>query len=214
MGWSNNAAGSWAFLNLKSKQRLRRSQWVKMVTTEEIVKQMNAYDGLEPEEAVAVPVEQVEPEEQQPEVVEAGNEEEHETPSGSLEGVALAKDEECPELEPQGEDNESDDKVEDKEEEKKSPEVRRSERIRVGVDKPKRYAVATVKLRSGNHNSEDRNEKIQEAQRVEIMQVFKELDALEPLKKEAVPQGIRALGTHLFTIKKLTASGEHEKFKS
>jgi hypothetical protein len=40
----NNAAGSWAFLNLKSKQWLRRTEWIKMVTNEEIIKQMNAYD--------------------------------------------------------------------------------------------------------------------------------------------------------------------------
>jgi hypothetical protein len=82
------------------------------------------------------------------------------------------------------------------------------------VDKPKRHAVATVKLRSGKHNSKDRNKKIEEAQRVEIKQVLEELDALEPLKKEALPQGIKALGTHLFTIEKFTASGEPEKFKS
>jgi hypothetical protein len=44
--------------------------------------------------------------------------------------------------------------------------------------------------------------------------VLEELDALEPLKKEALPQGIKALGTHLFTIEKFTASGEPEKFKS
>jgi hypothetical protein len=37
-----------------------------MVTTEENIKQMNAYDGLELEAAIAVLVEHVEPEEQQP----------------------------------------------------------------------------------------------------------------------------------------------------
>jgi hypothetical protein len=44
--------------------------------------------------------------------------------------------------------------------------------------------------------------------------VFEELDALEPLKREAIPQGVKALGTHLFTVEKFTASGELEKFKS
>jgi hypothetical protein len=83
----NNAAGSWAFLNLKSKQRLRRSQWIEMVTNEEIVKQMNAYDGLELQDVVAVPVEHVEPEEQQSSEAEAGNKGEQGTPAGSLKGV-------------------------------------------------------------------------------------------------------------------------------
>jgi hypothetical protein len=105
---------------------------------------------LEPEEAVAAPVEQVVPEEQLPQQAEAGNKGEQGTPAGSLEGVTLAQDEYCPELEPQGDGDESDDKAE----EEKSPEVHQSERIRVGVDKPKQYAL-------GNHNSEERNEKIQ-----------------------------------------------------
>jgi hypothetical protein len=104
----------------------------------------------------------VEPEEQQFGEAEARNEGELETPEGSLEGVTLAQGEECPELEPQGDDDESDDEAE--EEETVLPEVRRSERIMAGVEKPKRYAVATVKLQSGQHNSEDRNKKIEEAQ--------------------------------------------------
>jgi hypothetical protein len=176
---------------------------------------MNAYDGLEPEEAVAAPVEQVVPEEQLPQQAEAGSKGEQGTPAGSLEGVTLAQDEDCPKLEPQGDGDESDDKAEEEE----SPEVHQSERIRVGVDKPKQYVVATVKLQLGNHNSEERNEKIQQAQQAEIKQVFEELDALEPLKRGPlkrgdIPQGIKALGTHLFTVEKFTASGEHEKFKS
>jgi len=58
-----------------------------MVTNEEIVKQMNAYDGLELQDVVAVPVEHVEPEEQQSSEAEAGNKGEQGTPAGSLEGV-------------------------------------------------------------------------------------------------------------------------------
>jgi hypothetical protein len=127
-----------------------------MVTNEEIVKQMNAYDGLEMQDVGAVPVEQIELEEQQSGEAEARNEGERVTPAGSLEGVTLAQDEECPELEPQGDDDESDDEAE---EDTELPKVRRSEIIKAGVEKPKRYAVATVKLRSGKHNSEDRNKK-------------------------------------------------------
>ena len=44
--------------------------------------------------------------------------------------------------------------------------------------------------------------------------MFEELDALEPLKREVIPQGVKALGTHLFTVVKFTASSEPEKFKS
>jgi hypothetical protein len=38
----NNASGSWAFFNLITRQRIRRSQWQKMVTTKGIIGQMNA----------------------------------------------------------------------------------------------------------------------------------------------------------------------------
>jgi hypothetical protein len=44
----SNMAGSWAFINLVLKSIIRRSQWVKMVTTDKIVSRMNSFD---PEEA-------------------------------------------------------------------------------------------------------------------------------------------------------------------
>jgi hypothetical protein len=34
-------------MNLKTKQRIRRTQWVKMVTTEVIIAVMNAFDDTE-----------------------------------------------------------------------------------------------------------------------------------------------------------------------
>jgi hypothetical protein len=40
----NNAAGLWAFRNLLMKQRIHHSQWLKMVTTDKIVAQMNAFN--------------------------------------------------------------------------------------------------------------------------------------------------------------------------
>jgi hypothetical protein len=40
----NNMTGSWTFLNLSTKQYIRRSQWQKMQTMESIISQMNAFD--------------------------------------------------------------------------------------------------------------------------------------------------------------------------
>jgi hypothetical protein len=37
-----NAAGSWTFLNLKTNKNVRRTNWVKMVTNELVIKSMNA----------------------------------------------------------------------------------------------------------------------------------------------------------------------------
>ena len=37
---------------------------------------------------------------------------------------------------------------------------------------------------------------------------------MEPIKKKDIPEGFKALGTHLFTVEKFTADGTHDKFKS
>jgi hypothetical protein len=53
----NNSTGSWVFLNLQTKQQVRRSQWQKMVTTKLVIEQMNAYDP----EAATSTIEAVQP---------------------------------------------------------------------------------------------------------------------------------------------------------
>jgi hypothetical protein len=40
----HNSTGSWEFMNLKTKKRIRRSQWTKMVTTENIIDIMNFFE--------------------------------------------------------------------------------------------------------------------------------------------------------------------------
>jgi hypothetical protein len=133
----NNAAGSWAFFNLITRQRIRRSQWQKMVTTEGIIGQMNGLSEevrlreddvrqdigetkqvremqwQEQERATIVRTEEVQP-------IEGP---EQGVPLGSAEGatVSESQERECPELVPQEEDDDSDDEMEvdgEKEEEK------------------------------------------------------------------------------------------------
>jgi hypothetical protein len=48
----------------------------------------------------------------------------------------------------------------------------------------------------------------------EIKQVFEELKALEPVDRKEIPEGIKPLDCHLFTMEKFDASGQHEKYKS
>jgi hypothetical protein len=43
----NNATGSWAFLSLATLRRIRRTQWTKMVMTEELTAKVNAIGGAE-----------------------------------------------------------------------------------------------------------------------------------------------------------------------
>jgi hypothetical protein len=129
--------------------------------------------------------------------------------------IDKSKDQECPELVPQIKEDDSDDEMEiDEEEEQEIIAPHRSERIRRGVDKPSRYAAATVKLREGGHNEEKKNAEIRAAKMAEIKQVFEELQALEPVDKEKIPEGIKPLGCHLFMVEKFDANGPHEKYKS
>lgn len=111
----NNVTGSWAFLNMKLKQQICRSQWVKMVTTDEIIKQMNAYDGIEGQDAAIAPVEQELQEALAPQEADAVNTAQGAEAVGSLEGVVKAQNgDDCPELEPQNKEEESNDEAEER----------------------------------------------------------------------------------------------------
>jgi hypothetical protein len=88
-------------------------------------------------------------------------------------------------------------------------EVRRSARIGAGIKKPERYAMATVGI-----TASERAKKTKAAEVAEIKQVFEELQALQPVERKDLPEGVKALGSHLFTVEKFTADGQHNKFKS
>jgi hypothetical protein len=99
-------------------------------------------------------------------------------------------------------------------EEQKSPEtggppVRRSERIAAGVQPPERYAHASF---VGKERWLE--DKAKEAIKGEISQLFKELKALEPVKKESIVAGACILTCHMFLVEKFLASGEFDKVKA
>jgi hypothetical protein len=78
----------------------------------------------------------------------------------------------------------------------------------------KRCMVATERIKGGNHNDATKIEKIRGAKMAEIKQEFEELQVLELVEKIDNPRNMKPLGSHLFTIKKFTATGDHDKFKS
>ena len=56
---SNNSTGSWEFINLKTKMRIRRLHWVKMKTSDLIINIMNHFKdkvGMMPQEVEQTPV--------------------------------------------------------------------------------------------------------------------------------------------------------------
>jgi hypothetical protein len=215
-----NATGSWVFLNLVTKKRVRRSQWKRMMATEEFIVKMKAFVEVVDETLTETNQlsDQIGQQEEQPIDVtreESAEAEASDDPSGDL---GEGGNNEVPALVPQ-EDEESDDEAEESEDEEDSDEaeseqtMRRSERIRAGVKRPDRYAVHT-KLRQGKHNSDAINDSIEAAEREEIKLVFEELKAVEVVRKEDIPVGIPAFNSHLFTIEKFKADGSHDKYKS
>jgi hypothetical protein len=112
----NNAAGSWAFMNLKTKQRIRRTQWVKMVTTEVIIAVLNAFDDAEEGRQMEDSVKQVDAVPEKADVAEPEKDAASPSPenAGVAEGLTMGVDD-FPELIPQEEDD-SDDEAEEEEE--------------------------------------------------------------------------------------------------
>jgi hypothetical protein len=227
-----NATGSWIFYSLESQKRLRRTTWKKMVTSEDIVKRMNALvEGSSEEngetvekvlgEQIAekeIAVDPVGPDEAPSEdpVLEEPREEPSEDLISDLENRN-----DVPELEPAG-DDESDDEAEDdetsdsedeEEQDISGQQLRRSERLRARTRRPVRYAVHT-KLKAGSHNDEEINTMIAKAEKEEIELVFQDLKAVQIVRKEEIPNGVPTFGTHLFTIEKFKADGSTDKCKS
>jgi hypothetical protein len=214
----NNVAGSWAFLSLMSKQRIRRSQWTKMVTTEEMVNRMNAMDGMDEtptkdDENVTTEREELPPSQQEAGILEGVDE--GATDDMQPSPAEVHDDPGCPDLVDQS-DGESDDEGDEEEEEAEEVQrtVRRSERIREGVAKPERYAAVTRKVRQAAKDDEQKAEEVKKAKITEIKQVFEELQALQPVEKAKIPANVKPLGSHLFTVEKFTATGQHDKYKS
>jgi hypothetical protein len=201
----NNEVGSWAFLNLVSKQRIRRWQWVKMITSEEIVQRMNAFDGIDEIPAAGLSTDQMEVKAREEQPAQGSIRLEEGTAKGATDGVEQAvicshEDNECPELEDQG-NEESDDEDDDGEEsnsEEERPSVRRSERIKGGIAKPKKYAAATEKVGKSSKHDAETEEAVKQAKIAEIRQVFDKLEALEPVEKTKIPVNVTPLGSHLF----------------
>jgi hypothetical protein len=128
----NNATGSWEFVNLKTNQRIRRSNWKKMVTTDLIINIINnlASQG------------QIHPEPLQP-IATVRQPTTSET-TETIPPTETDNDNTVPPLIPQDEDDTSDDEAEDEEEDNDELEeeenitqpTRRSARIAQGVKPP------------------------------------------------------------------------------
>lgn len=172
-----NSAGSWEFMNLQTKSRIRCSQWIKMKTTEMIIDVMNHFDD-EPE----VQVEQQEvaaPTEAQnannPEAVTADDDEVPDLVPGSVEDDSDDEDDD-----EDGNEDDNEEKAEATEE--TSAPVAMGTRKKSGNDigKPSRYSLAT-KIDKRTVNDEKRKAAIEKSETEEVLLLYTELKAAKPV---------------------------------
>jgi hypothetical protein len=233
----NNSTGSWEFLNLVSGNRVRRSNWCKMVTTAVVIAQMNAMMAStvpeeEKEEAViqstAVPeigsrisrdIMQLPVETVQQRVDAAEADTAQLTTSNVTEGQA----DETAQNQGDDHDNEAATVLEQAADavaevpELIAPEMvqpRRSVRIAQGVAQPERYLLLTKIQNTTQELVADKEQAKFNAIQKEILQIFEELKAVIPVMKSEVPQDAEILRCFIFLVEKFFANGKFEKIKA
>jgi len=194
-----NSTGSWCFMNLKTKTRIRRSHWKAMVTTELIVDVLIFFDEKPLPNAAEPPVDTP------PEVNQEPVPEEIEEPAFLREEVV---EEDVPDLVDAADDSddENDDESVAEEEAEPDPGIATRTRSRTGTDinPPARYTMA-VKVNKAKETGE-RRKAIEKADKDEIELLFVQLNGLLPEYEEDVKG--KAYNCHMFGVEKFLATGE------
>ena len=212
---ANNSTGSWEFMNLTTKTRVKRSQWKAMVTTEFIIDVMNHFEDknlLEVPQEVHQPTAHKQPtqvKEQDPVPAE----------TQATEQVEPEIIEDVPDLVDPGPDSESED--EDDNEEEPAEEVapiasRTRQRSGTQTQPPSRYTMAVKEQK--RHKTPERREAIEKAYKNEIKLLFVDLQGLKPVSYEEIKKsGVQVYNSHMFSVEKfmptvLTTSLNHVLF--
>ena len=225
---NNNSTGSWNFINLLTKQRVRHSHWKPMVTTALIIDVMNFFEDKKQQDIpMEVPAESelaaeaavVAPE---PERVDEMQERQESIPEAVESVTETPNEDDVPDLVDGPDDSESEDEEDDKPEEESVEEPVQDEgiasrtraRTRTQRNPPNRYhhAMASVKLNKKKETGK-RKAAIDKADKDEIELLFVQLQGLLLKVKEDL-KGAKVYNSHMFTVEKFLASGEHDKFKS
>ena len=186
---SNNSTGSWKFMNLQTKQRVHRSHWKLMATTELIINAMINFE----EKSNPMPAEP----ELEPEVrVEA---KEEELP---VEEPTNLVDDEPPAL------IDAPDSDSDNDEPEQGVASRTRRQTGTVVNPPEHYTLASVKVYKGQERDPERIKKLKKSEKEEIELLLVDLQGLRHVyEQESVYK------CHMFSVEFL-ATGKHEKFKS
>jgi hypothetical protein len=198
----NNLTGSWQFLNITSGMMIRRSNWRRMVMTQAVMDQMNAMQSAPIQEELPG--------------VEPGMAEKTTTQQVPIVQDDQIKEQSIPEepIEVQSEDPENLDSLLSEPVGIATAPVRRSARIAGGIQPPQRYALLT-KLQETTKKLEDVKERAKlDAIQKEILQIFEELKAVEPVMKPNIPKDAEILRFFVFLVEKFLANGEFDKIKA
>ena len=215
-----NVMGSRAFYSL-TRVRIHQMNWKKMVITVEFIKKMNALDQ---EAAAPEPVGKNE---------QTGTQQPENNGGGESENVSGTPEPDTESLEEPAADGEQ---LEVLKEETMRCHVSLIKRTRIlmmrqmktqkkrvrtikkvkwdGIRKPECYALVTKKLNERDTDNDKQKRGLEQAKIDEIMLVFQDLQAMEPIRKEEIPAGFKAHNTHLFTVEKIRADGSHDKYKN
>ena len=200
----NSSTGSWEFLNLQTRQRVRRSNWKLMATSELIIDTMNCFENekslpLAPEIAV------------RPETESTVEENKEDMPVEEP-AILLEDLEEPPALvdAPDSDNEEENNDSEESAETELEPAIATRTRQRSGavIKPPERYTLASKKVYKSRETPE-RIKKIEEAEKADIELLFVDLQSLLPVYEQK-----EADNCHVFSVEKTLANGEHDKFKA
>jgi hypothetical protein len=192
---TGNANGSWRFLSLKSKRRVRRSNWQKMVTTDFVINCMNEFAGG------GVVVESTADEE------DDAADEEHAAEEVDIEGEGAHIDDCVPcEL--------GEEELVTQPEDEPPLMPRKSARIAAGARKPVRFLRSfhtSVKSGLREHGAD-----AYKAIVAELLQLLREKKALEPVHRGdlSVRQLKKVIRSLMFLKTKFDGLGRFEKIKA
>ena len=233
-----NANGSWVFLNLKTNKYVRRSNWVKMVTTELVITHMNALTVSEDGENASATIiaDDTVHNTVQDAKQDTGHDETHvppathhveadtDLPMSTAEQEAVEHESvyeevqenmmqhDSPEEGQPADDDMMQREIGEEPSETTRPERRTSARIVAGVRKPTRYCYHTSVKKALNEHGKDAYDAIIK----EFKQLFKEKKALIPVNRGdlSARQIKQIIRSSMFLKTKFDAKGIFEKIKA
>jgi hypothetical protein len=208
---TGNSIGSWVLWKIDTRSHVRRSNMEKLVTTDMIINVMNAVSEeereREPEHRDTTGGTAEDGPDNNPGEIPA------ETQEQGPEEIQLEvnQDEILPETQDESETTAEEIAADEAEEEEEGEQEEPRTTTRSGrqVVRPSCFAVVT-KVSQKQWQQEQARKAINK----ELIQLFEELEAIVPIKRQDIPKDVTILNSHMFLINKYDADGEFEKVKA